>query len=498
MGVSALEMRARSTFKVLVLLIIVMLLGATQTLGVSSDAEVDRLFDMILSDAPPRQIEDQIRSHSLDVNVAKAGQLWTPLMMAAHHGSLDTVNLLLHYSAEPNAEEADGFTALLFAAHGGHAAVVETLIEHGANVYHESLKGGTALSLATEHPTVQKLLEQRVGRMESLHGGGEFLELCRLVGRDGSGLVRVEEMVRRRGKHIINGERNRQGWSCLTFAASVGSEPLTEFLLHHNADPNHGEKDGWSPLMFATSSKCVVCVEMLIDAGAIIGGKEEFSRLVDLAESHGEIISTLAGAGLFQHLDGKRVTPGGGFIMDAGAIMTYVGSGANPNTPNSQGVTALMLLAQTGEFEAVRDLLADGANPNWQEADGWTALMFASHDAQMKTFQLLLDHPDSDLSIRNKHGDGALEISRALGRGEFAAMIEHKLSSAGARTITKNSVKRKTKRSINREELGGKDQRVEEEEGEEEDEEEDDEEEEMEPQHKSDPQKNGIFKFFGF
>ena len=119
--------------------------------------------------------------------------------------------------------------------------------------------------------------------------------------------------------------------------------------------------------------------------------------------------------------------------MDAGAIMHYVFAGANPNTANSAGVTALMLLAQTGEFEAARDIIRDGANVNWQEADGWTPLMFAVHGGHEHVCQLLLDQDETNLALKNKHGESALDIAHALGgRTNIVQMLERGGAGNGA------------------------------------------------------------------
>ena len=379
------------------------------------------LFKLVEHSAPLLDVEAHLRAHLEHLerheqyqllDSQQPGQLWTPLIFASSVGNSELVRLLLHYGANPNIEEADGFTALLFAAHSSSpraAAAVEALLHRGANVYHESSNGDTALSLAST-PAARALLESRLEANDELQGGGEFLELVRL-----GDLAQVEAAIAERGVHIINGERNKLGWSALTFSAAAGEEgeALLALLLANGAQPNQVERDGWTPLMFSTATKCTACVELLLDAGALVD--EDFGRLVSLAENHGEIVSTLAGAGLRQHLDGKRITPGGGFIMDAGAIMGFVRAGANPNTPNAQGVTALMLLAQTGEVEAVKDLLLDGANVNWQENDGWTPLMFAVHDGHLATFRLLLQADGVDLALRNKHGDTALDVARAIG-----------------------------------------------------------------------------------
>jgi ankyrin repeat protein len=364
-------------------------------------------------------------------------------MIAANKGSEEIVHLLLRFGADPNFEELDSFTALLFAAHQGHVAIARMLLERGANVYHRSNTGLNALKLASSHAEMQRELVAWIDGLETYSVGGPFLDLVSL-----GDLNAVEDMIRRRGRFIITGEVNAQGWNSVIVAASRGDDVLLKYLLEKGlANPNWRENDGWTALLFAVSSKSANCVQLLLDYGAEIGDKDDFERAVELAEEHGEIISLLAGAALTQHLNKKReVTPGGGFSMDAGAIMHYVYAGANPNTANSAGVTALMLLAQTGEIEATRDIIRDGANVNWQEADGWTPLMFAVHGGHEHIFQLLLDQPDIDLSLQNKHGETALDIARALGGREKMVWAMNEKGVDDKRVSSSDSAEKKEKR----------------------------------------------------
>ena len=397
--------------------------------SLAEDTAEEKLLALVEHAAPLVEIE-RLLSEGVDINVQRQPQLWTPLMIAANRGSLDIVRLLLRYQADPNFEELDSFTALLFAAHHGYVAVARILLERGANVYHKSSAGATALSLASSNAEMKRELENWIDQLERYSVGGPFLDLVSL-----GDLSAVEDMVRSRGKFIITGEVNAQGWNSVIVAASHGDENLLQYLIKTGrANPNWKENDGWSALLFSVSSRCVSCIQILLDAGAKIGDLDDFGRAVELAEEHGEVISLLAGAALTQHLNKKRtVTPGGGYTMDAGAIMHYVFAGANPNTANSAGVTALMLLAQTGEFEAARDIIRDGANVNWQEADGWTPLMFAVHGGHEHVCQLLLDQDETNLALKNKHGESALDIAHALGgRTNIVQMLERGGAGNGA------------------------------------------------------------------
>jgi ankyrin repeat protein len=86
----------------------------------------------------------------------------------------------------------------------------------------------------------------------------------------------------------------------------------------------------------------------------------------------------------------------------------------NPDSVNDRGAsgwTPLMYAAIYGDSEAVRLLLVKGANPNTQNNHGGTALMYAT-DSEEKT-RLLLDH-GSDPNLRS--GEGRTAILVAVGR----------------------------------------------------------------------------------
>ena len=70
------------------------------------------------------------------------------LMIAAKHGNINRIQLLLEWGAEIDSTDEAGNTALSYAANCGHSDVVKCLLEKGANVTHRNNNGQNALNIA--------------------------------------------------------------------------------------------------------------------------------------------------------------------------------------------------------------------------------------------------------------------------------------------------------------------------------------------------------------
>ena len=100
-------------------------------------------------------------------------------------------------------------------------------------------------------------------------------------------------------------------------------------------------------------------------------------------------------------------------------------AGADVNTRDAAGATALMHAAAFASTETMSLLVRDGANVNATNEAGATALMWATDDADK--VQLLLEH-DAEVNVEGPSGTTAL-LSAAL-RGKTDVM--RMLISAGA------------------------------------------------------------------
>lgn len=98
---------------------------------------------------------------------------------------------------------------------------------------------------------------------------------------------------------------------------------------------------------------------------------------------------------LFKRLPG-RSSPSKDFDLidaaeygDLNGVQSMLAKGANINTQNKYGATALMMASWNGHTEVVKALLAKGADVNVQRKDGLTALFMASQRGHKEIVSLL-------------------------------------------------------------------------------------------------------------
>ncbi|RYP18613.1 hypothetical protein DL765_003820 [Monosporascus sp. GIB2] len=154
-------------------------------------------------------------------------------------------------------ERMDGETPLRWAAEGGHEAVVQQLLETGADVYARDEDGRTALSYAAEreHEAIVQLL-LKSGQM-SLRWAVE------------TGDVEMVKLLLDRGADVA--VTDKDGWTPLIAASSKGYVDIVRLLLATsgvNADLKDSES-GQTPLSWAAANGCEAVVQLLLDTGKV-------------------------------------------------------------------------------------------------------------------------------------------------------------------------------------------------------------------------------------
>jgi ankyrin repeat protein len=205
------------------------------------------------------------------------------------------------------------------------------------------------------------------------------------------------------------------------FAATQNGDLQTlQLLLDRGADPNHRNRRGQTPLMFAVwceDGRALEMIDRLLRAGADVDAKDE------------------GGSTALNDAAGK---------IDPHLVRILLDAGADPNAyENYRGWAPLLhSLFPYGDeavhVEVLRLLLASGADPNARGRGGGTALMNAVGRVSPGIVGLLLDYR-ADPNLTNDDGSTPLMLAVRKGYlGPGTAEVVRRLIAAGADPNARN------------------------------------------------------------
>ncbi|GAB4460599.1 MAG: hypothetical protein OHK0029_24870 [Armatimonadaceae bacterium] len=214
----------------------------------------------------------------------------------------------------------------------------------------------------------------------------------------------------------------------LQLAAQLGEEEIAELLLHHRADPNLADSDGWSPLTLAVRRADPVMVKLFLE---------------HRATPHVRLTGNLTPLFLAARMGHREI------------VERLLKAGADPNVPTEEGITPLMVACAYGhilvspspddpfeededliqEFKAqfipVQEMLLDhGADPNrvargYGFNDHGTALKFAAFSGVYTTVQFVLNK-GADVNTRGGTVATALMASACTGKRLVAGLLHER------------------------------------------------------------------------
>jgi quinoprotein dehydrogenase-associated probable ABC transporter substrate-binding protein len=189
-----------------------------------------------------------------------------------------------------------------------------------------------------------------------------------------------------------------QGFTPLVSAVRYAYLPVVAALLDHKeSDVNYADRNGWTPLMWASWGDNPDLINMLMKHGANIGAK-----------------------------DSDGLTPMAIAAQNAKlkAAATLLSAGADVNAPVAKGgYTPLMLASIAGSSELAGSLIEHGAKVNATNAGGLTALMIAAAGNRSNVVTLLLKS-GADLNARSEDGRTALSIAQANDSEAVVRMLQ--------------------------------------------------------------------------
>ncbi len=184
----------------------------------------------------------------------------TALHLAAVHGRVKVVKLLLERGAEVNAKQKSELTALHLASLNGHTEVVKLLLERDAEVNAKQESGITPLhySIGEGYIEVATLLVEHGAEVNAKQKNGITpLHIASLKGR-----TKELGFLLEKGAEV--NAKEEQGLTALHAAASKGDAEALILLLEKGADVNAKDEKGSTPLHLAAFNGHIKALELLL------------------------------------------------------------------------------------------------------------------------------------------------------------------------------------------------------------------------------------------
>ena len=266
----------------------------------------------------------------------------TALHIASKNDFIEFVRVLLtHELIQPRLTDEQGKMALHVAAENGHIDVVQLFLENGCvTVNSRTNYGATPLHMAIYN-----------GEVELAHF------LLTVNGVDIEATTLTDETP-------------------IHFAAQHNRVGAIELLLASGADPNVHDKDGWTPLHYATQNVYMEALQKLL-----------LSEKIDVNARNRAGWTPL-------HIASKM---GNAEIVEILLATNQI----KINEADNDGWTALHFASKTGIPEVVASILKyPGIEINKPDKAGWTALHDAVKYQNHQVVEMLLSQPGIDVNAR--------------------------------------------------------------------------------------------------
>jgi ankyrin repeat protein len=394
-----------------------------------------------------------------------------PLFVAAAHGRLDIIKLLLRRGALPLACHYRGWTAMHIASRDQGPDVLEVLFRACPDLLEQGTRSGrTPLHCASRNPASTEWLVKQGADIDAKGDDGDTALM--LASRCGS--IQVVELLLMH--HARLDLVNKEGKTALHHAAENGHWMLAEKLLDADEDMvtinapdqngrtalsiaiaederdfvfgilgekygktvqvNLEDRNGDTPLILAvkTSNRQVVDVLLNRQVDTKLRNKNRESALVAaVKDDQPALVTMLLDHNRPNHAD---VDSGGGPNPTAlyaaaqsgnvDAVRQLLGLGADVNATGGVFNTALVVAADGGWDEVVELLLERGADPNLDGGAVANALCAAISSGLF--FHCMDDLLDSDHAVNKADAQGRTAMHMAARRGSleiFRILLSH-------------------------------------------------------------------------
>ena len=335
---------------------------------------------------------------------------WTPLHMAVQEANLEVIKILVSVGVDINVKDKNGLTIIGLAKHNGNAEIVEYI--SGILTQSVSFTEAEQKDIINFYMVIEKDIENVKKDIKEVDEHG-FTLLHKAAGAGligavkfliihgvdinaknksgdtslhavawGTGNVDVAKLIISKNKTIVN-SKNGYGATPLHIAVHKENFELVKFLISKGSDVNVSQKDGLTPLHFATIGNIEVA-KVIVAAGAHIDTKSNNGNtpLCDAVyNGHTEVAKFLISQGADVNVkvnNGFSVLHAAVFKNNIEVTQILISKGANVNAQSDSGFTPLHVAAGSDLVEIVKILVSGKADINIKDNKGFTPLILAN------------------------------------------------------------------------------------------------------------------------
>ncbi|MEQ1604449.1 MAG: DM9 repeat-containing protein [Pyrinomonadaceae bacterium] len=313
----------------------------------------------------------------------------TALMLGASKAAPEVVRVLLYEGATVDARDNDGFTALALAAFAGDSQSVRQLLRAGANASSKSNSGYTPLYWAaasgdvdTARAIIAELGNQERNTDFPVHGAAAYDRTAMI-----DYFVNTEE-------YDVD-DQDQYGQTALVVAARSDKAAAVNALLRAGADVTIRTTNNAEVFGLAAISNAAQALSALLNSGKF------------------PVKSPLVEAGLRTAAKNSKLQ----------ALNLLIQRGVNPNSPNNEGNTALMLAAIEGHDDVTKALLTARVNIDAKNPQGETALILAASNGKRDVVKALIK-AGADVRATDNNGKTAAQYAAQNGHNDTRKDLE--------------------------------------------------------------------------
>ena len=245
----------------------------------------------------------------------------------------------------------------------------------------------------------------------------------------GEGQIKVVELLIKRGCRIDPVDKN--GWTPLDYATACGHVQTVQLLrqqLNEHCQRQYStdsvDSGGWSVLHFAAASGDIHMIEILSGQGLDINiGDNEGTTPLHCAAACGQLESLC----ILLRLGGRKsmtkvVSTGGTPLHQAvgkghkDIVSLLLNEGCPINVVNSEGASVIHFAALFGQIHLIELLSEQGLDVNIDDDEGLTPLHYAATNGQLESVRTLLKLGGRE-SMTKVSGTGGTPLHLAIGKG---------------------------------------------------------------------------------